>query len=243
MNENYYVVSKAFRGKRRMLVGLVLTGLCYTFAFANQPPVGQTDEYLHWSAAQAEAAGSRMRQGGRVGAGQGLIHTERATSYKLRATWLTPDVIRAKARLLQLSDRLSDEQTKKLVDEAEAAGQTVVLVEIDPREGSGVIPLGWQAFLQPKGLSPGAAGAVTGINTPALRDVKALAGVKKRDYDYDAFWIVFRLLNDSGEPIFSNGASDAELVVRIYDKEGKVSWLIPDSIRKRTTQLAMKPSR
>lgn len=71
--------------------------------------------------------------------------------------------------------------------------------------------------------------------------MKALAGVKKRDYDYDVFWIVFRLLNDSGEPIFSSGVSDAELVIRIYDKEGKVSWLIPDSIRKRTVQLAMKP--
>lgn len=151
MNENSHVVLEPLKHKRRLSFGLMLTGFWCTFAFANQQPVRQTDEYLHWSAAQAEATGSRMRQGGRVGAGQGLIHTERATSYKVRATWLTPDVIRAKARLLQLSDRLSDEQTKKLVDEAEAAGQTVVLVEIDPREGSGVIPLGWQAFLQPKG--------------------------------------------------------------------------------------------
>lgn len=50
---------------------------------------------------------------------------------------MTPDVIGANARLLQLSLRLSDDQTRKLVAEAEAIRDTVILVELDPREGSG----------------------------------------------------------------------------------------------------------
>jgi len=49
-------------------------------------------------------------------------------------------VIQATARLLQLSERLSDGQVEELVREATAAGDVVILVEIDPREGSGVIP-------------------------------------------------------------------------------------------------------
>ncbi|HEY9232934.1 MAG TPA: hypothetical protein VIS78_12335 [Blastocatellia bacterium] len=73
--------------------------------------------------------------------------------------------------------------------------------------------------------------------------MKALAGVAKRDYDYDVFWIVFPLLNEKGEAIFSEAMREAELVVRIYDKEGKVSWPIPNSIRKRMAQLAMKSRR
>lgn len=224
-----------------VMIVLLPLGACWALMLAPQLTLAQTNDYLRWNGKQAESIGSSMRERGRVGAGQGLIHTERATSYKLRATWLTPDVIRATARLLQLSNRLTDEQTKTLVGEAEAVGHTVVLVEIDPREGSGVIPLEWKAFLQPRGSRVGDAGAVTGVNIPRLRDSKALAGVAKRDYDYDVFWIVFPLLNEQGDPIFSNAVREAELVVRIYDKEGKVSWPIPDSIRKRTAQLAMKP--
>jgi hypothetical protein len=31
--------------------------------------------------------------------------------------------------------------------------------------------------------------------------------------------------------MFTDGAAGADLVVRIYDKEGRVSWPVPDSIR------------
>jgi hypothetical protein len=228
--------------KRWLIAVLLIIGACWMPMLASPVVIAQTDDYLQWNARQAEAIGNGMREKGRVGSFLGFrgLHTERAGNYKLRATWLTPDVIRATARLLQLSNRLTDEQTKSLVAEAEAAGDTVVLVEIDPREGSGVIPLEWQAFLQPKGLRAGDAGAVTGINTSKLRDVKALVGVAKRDYDYDVFWIVFPLLNEQGKPTFSDAVREAELVVRIYDKEGKVSWPIPDSIRKRMAHLATK---
>jgi hypothetical protein len=199
--------------------------------------IAQTDEYLTWSAKQAQSIVKSMREKGNIAAGQGLIHTERAHNYKLRATWLTPEVIRASARIEQIRSRLSDEGTRQLVAEAEAAGDTVVMVEVDPREGSGVIPLDWQAFLQPKGSKRDNASAAAGINTPKLRDLKALAGVGERDYDYDIFWVVFPLKNEKGDSLFSDSAQEAEIVVRIYNREGKVSWPIPNSIRTRIKSL------
>jgi hypothetical protein len=204
--------------------------------------VAQSEEYLSWSAQQAQSIGKSLRNNGRVGGIMGFrgLHTERAGNYKLRATWMTPEVIRASARIEQIRSRLSDDKTKALVAEAEAAGDTVIMIEIDPREGSGVIPLDWQSFLQPKNLKEGNAGAVTGINSPKLRDAKAFAGVVQRDYDYDVFWVVFQLVNEKGESIFSDSVKEAELVVRIYDKEGKVSWPIPDSIRDRIRDMTKR---
>lgn len=198
----------------------------------------QGEDYLAWTMDKAEAVGKSMRAKGRTGAGQGLIHTERATSYKLRATWLTPGVIRASARKDQIRNRLTDDRTRALVAEAEAAGDTVVLVEIDPNEGSGVIPLEWAAFLREK-RSKGLKG-VTGVNTPKLREAKGLAGVGQRDYDYDIFWMVFPLFDDTGRPVFSESATEAELVVRIYGKEGTVSWAIPESVRARMNAIVRR---
>ena len=160
------------------------------------------------------------------------LKTERAYNYKLAATWITPDVVRATARQVQLRSRLTDVDAQSLVKEAEAAADTVVIVEIDPREGSGVIPNDWEAFLQPKGR-PDA--AVRGIINPELRNVKALAGVLRRNYDYDRFWVTFSLTGVDGKPLFSQADQEAEVVVRILDKEGRVDWRIPDSIRRRGT--------
>jgi hypothetical protein len=201
--------------------------------------ITQSDEYLTWSAKQAQTIGKGMRESGRVGGIMGYrgLHTERAGNYKLRATWLTPEVIRASARIEQIRSRLSDDKTRELVAQAEAVGDTVVMVEVDPREGSGVIPLDWQAFLQPKGLKPDNANAVAGINSPKLRDMKALAGVAERDYDYDILWVVFPLIDEKGRPLFPDSVREVELVVRIYNKEGKVSWPIPDSIRNQIKNL------
>jgi hypothetical protein len=70
-----------------------------------------------------------------------------------------------------------------------------------------------------------------------LRDVKVLSGVDKRDYDYDVFWMVFPLLTPKGEPLFLSSDKEAELIVRINNIEGKITFPIPESIRKRIKSL------
>jgi hypothetical protein len=195
------------------------------------------DAWLKWTASRAEAIGKAAYVQGRVGGifDTRLLKTERAYNYKLAATWLTPDVIRAGARAAQLADRLSDDEARALVAEAEKAGDTVVMVEIDPREGSGVIPDDWAAFLQagtPDGVTPRAA---RGQDTPQLRQVKALAGTLRRNYDYDRFWVVFPLTHADGQPLFTDRDTVAELVVRIHHREGRVRWAIPPSVRSRAS--------
>src|SRR5215212_582645 len=71
-------------------------------------------DYLTWSALDAERVGKSTRVNGRVGGALDfrVVHTEHSYNYKLRATWLSRDVVCATARLLQLSDHLSDEQTE-----------------------------------------------------------------------------------------------------------------------------------
>ncbi len=103
-----------------------------------------SDEYLTWTAEQAVNIGKGGRVSGRVGGVFDLrvIHTEHSYNYKLRATLMTPEVIRATARLEQLRLHLTDEQTRLLVKEAEQVNGLVALVEIDAREGSGVISTG-----------------------------------------------------------------------------------------------------
>lgn len=84
----------------------------------------QPDAYLSWSAKQAETVGQQSYQKGRVGSAFDLrlLKTDRAYNYKLAATWLTPDVIRATARLAQLRDRLSEGDTRALVKGGRRAG-------------------------------------------------------------------------------------------------------------------------
>ncbi len=201
-----------------------------------QNGVGQTNRnYLTWTSAQAQQIGRSTRVNGRVGGAFDfrVAHTEHSYNYKLRATWLTGEVIRATARLAQLSEGLSNEQTEALVREAEAAGETVVMVEIDPNEGSGVIPLDWVAFLGPTGSRSGEPGIVKGTILPGLRNVRALSGVFRRDYNYEVFWVAFSLSSETAKPLFPEAVPEAELVVRIYNKEGRVKWPVPESIRHR----------
>jgi hypothetical protein len=47
-----------------------------------------------------------------------------------------------------------------------------LIVDIDPREGSGVIPNDWEAFLQPKGRPEAAVRGRTGIVTACLHGTK-----------------------------------------------------------------------
>tara|TARA_B100000315_G_C14350332_1_gene483701 strand:- start:3 stop:434 length:432 start_codon:yes stop_codon:yes gene_type:complete len=136
---------RVIRQKLWAVVGLLLIGVG-----AASSQEANTDEYLSWTADLSENAIKSMHEDGRVGGffDTRILSTNRSYNYKLSATWLTPEVIRARARVMQLSGFLSDTATRELVTEAEAVGDTVVLVEIDPREGSGVIPLEWGAFLR-----------------------------------------------------------------------------------------------
>jgi len=189
-----------------------------------KPAAGQLD-YLTWSAEQATMRGKATYIQGRVGhlLDARLLKTERAYNYKLAATWMTPAVIRASARLIQLAERLADEKTAVLVADAERVGGTVVMVEIDPREGSGVIPNDWTAFLQP--VTDGKAGRpIRGESLPRLREIRALAGVLRRNYDYDRFWVLFPNAHDDGVAALPPTSSEVQLIVRIHEREGIVRW-------------------
>jgi hypothetical protein len=203
---------------------------------------GDPNAYLSWTADQAEQIGKSLRTNGKVGSSWDfrVINTDHAINYKLRATLLTPEVIRAAARLEQLRNRLTKEETKQLVADAEGAGDLTILVEIDPREGSGVIPLDWRVFLQSKNYREGSAGswAITGVKRPELRKEKALAGVFKRDYNYDVFWVTFRLVDESKKPLVPSDNSEFELFVGIHAKEGRVTWKIPESVKQKVKSLS-----
>jgi hypothetical protein len=195
--------------------------------------------YLHWSQLEAESVGKSTYHDGKVGSRELLVwlgvdtrglKTERSQNYKIRATWFTPEVIRASARWAQLKDRLSDKETQALVAEADALSGTVVMIELDPNEGSGVIPLDWSAFLQPKGnTSPNE--AVRGVQAPELRKARVFQGIQQRNYDYERFWVVFPLVRDDGNVLVGPDKNELELVVRIYNREGTVTWEVPASIR------------
>lgn len=201
-----------------------------------------SDDYLTWSADQAISIGKNWRVNGRVGGAFDwrVIHTEHSYNYKLRGTLMTPEVIRATARLEQLRSHLTDDQTRALVAEAERGSSLVVLVEIDAREGSGVIPLDWRSTLKPGGAKLDSPVAIGGISTPSLRNIKALAGVSRRDYAYDIFWVAFPLTDQGGKPIWDAVPSQIELVVGIYNKEGRVVWNVSEPMQKRLRSIIGK---
>jgi hypothetical protein len=198
------------------------------------------DDYLTWDLKQAEKIGQSTVKEGRAGSSFDfrIMHQDKSFMYQVRATVFTPEVIRASARAEQIRNRLSAEETRDLVAEAESAGDLVMMIEIDPAEGSGVVPLDWRVFLQPGGFVPGSDGAVAGIKAPYLRNVKVFRGVAKRDYEYDVFWVIFPLLDKNEKPIFDDSVNSFELMVGIYKKEGKITWPISPSLRARMKALA-----
>jgi hypothetical protein len=186
--------------------------------------------FLTWSGSKAQQIVRTVRVDGRVGPALNLrmLHTERSYNYKLRATWLTPDVVKATARLIQLAEHLTDAETQALVAETTHVDGTVVLIEIDPREGSGVIPLDWVATLRSQGAETRLA---RGVVRPELKVLRAYSGGFRRDYNYDVFLVEFPLQASDGKPLLDAASGQIELVVRIHDKEGRVTWPIPTSIR------------
>ncbi|HEX8632971.1 MAG TPA: hypothetical protein VF703_02330 [Pyrinomonadaceae bacterium] len=235
---------------RRLTQGLLCLSLwtlgtlaAYAQPNAATPALPAREAYLSWTAGQATDIGKQGRTNGRVGGAFDLrvIHTEHSYNYKLRATLMTPEVIRAAARLEQLRANLTDEQTRSLVAEAEAAAPLVVMVELDAREGSGVIPLDWRASLQPKGAPPDGI-SIGGASQPALRQLKALHGVARRDYAYDVFWVAFPVADGQGRPLLTPSVQALELVVGIYNKAGRVSWPVSETLRQRIDTLTGKYS-
>ena len=200
---------------------------------------GSSDEYLTWNLKQAEKIGQSTVKEGRSGSRFDfrIMGQDKAFAYQVRATVFTPEVIRAAARFEQITNRLSADDARSLVAEAEAAGDLVMMIEIDPAEGSGVVPLDWRVFLQPGGFKPGGDGAVPGVKSPHLRNIRVFRGVTKRDYEYDVFWVVFPLLDANKNPLFDASVSSFELMVGIYKKEGKITWPISPSLRDRMKAL------
>lgn len=147
---------------------------------------------------------------------------------------MSPEAIRAAARLEQIRSRLTEDETKKLVAEADQE-DLVILIEIDPREGSGVIPNNWRAFLQAKDSA--ANESLRGEEKSSLRNYKALQSVIKRDYDYDLFWVSFSLTDKNGVPLWKSVPNELELIVGINEKEGRVKWKVTNELRLRIENL------
>jgi hypothetical protein len=93
------------------------------------------------------------------------------------------------------------------VKQAESAGDTVILVDIDPREGSGVIPLDWLALLQPRFADGRTGTAIRGVSSPDLGTVQAPSGVLQRNDDDDRFRVVFPLTYEDGQPVLPPDAT------------------------------------
>ena len=189
------------------------------------------DGYLNWSEKQAEQIIRNMRSAGRVAGGQGLFSfkTDKSISFHVRATWFTPDAIRATTRIQQLRRRLSNEQTSSLVSRAESEGM-LFLIEIKAYEGSGVIP-DWQAFLQPKNTSRESVNQIlSGVEVTKSEAAEVLAGGLVRDFGYQQFWVSFPWCKNAParQAILSN--RQTELIIRIEKKEGRLEYTLPSSL-------------
>jgi hypothetical protein len=222
----------------RLWAVLFLLAACCSFTTQAQPATTTQDDYLSWSAKHATRVGRKWRVAGRIGFNLKFSFSqEDAYFYELRGTLMSPEAIRAAARLEQLQRHLSDAETRALVAEAEKIDGLVVYIEINPREGSGIIPLDWRSALQPKGAPEGSPLAITGTSMPELREVKALKRVGRRDYAYDVFWVVFPMRDRQGKVIWETPPDEIELVVGIHDKQGRVTWRVNDSLRQRLIEL------
>ncbi len=201
---------------------------------------GSKEAYLSWNAEQATKIYQSWRVKGRVGGffDTRVLSTDKSFNYKLRATLLAPEAIRSAARIEQLGNQLSDDKTNALIIAGEKIESLIVIVEIDPREGSGVIPNNWRALLKPKDIEQDS--AVRGIIRNDLREITTLKGSVNRDYDYDIFIVEFPLKDENGNPFWKTVPTEIELTVGIYNKEGRVSWKVSEALKTRIENLMRK---
>ena len=75
---------------------------------------GLDESWLKWTSAQAQEIGRVARVQGRVGGlfDTRIMSTNTLYNYKLAATWLHTDVLRAAIRITQLSERRSDDEAR-----------------------------------------------------------------------------------------------------------------------------------
>jgi len=206
------------------------------YSFAQSISNDGSLQFLTWDRKTAFSIGEAWLAKGRAGGffdGR-ILETNKSYNYKLRATLMSPEAIRAAARMEQIRNRLTDDETKNLVAEAEQE-DLVILVEIDPREGSGVIPNNWRAFIQAKNSADNE--SIRGVDKNSLRNYKALQSVIKRDYDYDLFWVSFSFTSKNGVPLWKSVPNELELIVGINEKEGRVRWKVTNELRLRIENL------
>jgi hypothetical protein len=206
----------------RGLILCVLAAAMVTCAVA-QP---KTD----WNAIpekQARETMLAMRTKGQVGGSWDLrvTGTDRSYNYKLRATWITPEVATAAARVLMLTKGISGEQAEEVAGAVATADAWFVFVELDPREGSGVIPREWISRF---GLRENESRQAVGQALPAEGVWKSLMSAFPRDYSYDTFLLKFPKSAPGGVSLLEPG--EAELRVRIYNKQGRALWKVPASL-------------
>jgi len=152
-----------------------------------------------------------------------ILSTERSFNYKLRATWITRDVAAAAARLLVLMKGASSLTAENLIREFTLPSWHYVFIEIDPREGSGVIPRDWIARFGPSGNE---SQHISGEIIPEQDPWRTYVSVFPRNYDYDIFLVRFPTRTSDGAPLLDSTIKEAELAVRIHEKVGRVRWSI-----------------
>lgn len=187
------------------------------------PALAEFDDNLYRSLTEKQA-----RVNGRAGGAFDfrVTSTDRSFNYKLRATWIAQDVSSALARELVSAKGVLEERAlsafRALDDD-----WYYFLVELDPREGSGVIPRGWVARFGPQ-AQPNR--AVLGEVLPETEAWNLVARAFPRDYAYDIFLI--RVAKKTGDnKTLEMTDSEAELTVGIYNKIGHVRWPLPERSR------------
>ena len=117
-----------FRLRLLLLLPGATSSVASAVASFEQGTPADDRSYLSWSEKQCMKIGDAQRSKGRVGGffDTRILGTNKSYNYKLRATWLTPEVIRAGARLKQFEQGLTDEETIALVAKAESSGERVL---------------------------------------------------------------------------------------------------------------------
>jgi hypothetical protein len=195
------------------------------------PALAEFNDALYKSVSEKQARNliNSARVNGRVGGAFDLrvTSTDRSFNYKLRATWITQDVASALARVLVAAKGVPEEKALSVLRALDDDDWYYFFVELDPREGSGVIPKDWVArFGSP--AEPGR--AVVGEILPETEIWNLIASAFPRDYAYDVFLV--RVAKKTGDRrTLENTDSKAELTVGIYNKVGHVHWSVPEDRR------------